>query len=449
MPLDTSIYSMIRPQAAAPDPMEQYGKVMSLKNMMGQQDLQGLQMQQARQGIADDLVVRDAYKNSGGDPKALRAALASGGQFKAVQAFDKNQLETDTAQAKLAQTRQEVLAKSLSINRDLLAGVNDPQQAAQWVMAGFNDPVLSPLLQRVGSPQELIARIPQDPQGFQTWKMQNGLGIEKMLEMTAPKVDFKNTGKEMVPVQTNPLAPGFSNAPIGMTTTPGEDMTNQRTISEGVLNRGMTARGQNMTDARARETMEQGKWSSDLERGLQVNSATGETRPIVAGGVPLGQKEKPVSESQGKAQMFGTRAAEAHKILGDLEGDGSRVGLSLKQSMENAPLVGGALGAVGNTFLGKNSQQIDQAQRNFLNAVLRQESGAVIGPSEFESGKKQYFPQVGDSKETIEQKRKNRESVVEGFKISAGKEAGKRIEAVPRPVGSQKADGKIKFLGFE
>ncbi len=65
-------------------------------------------------------------------------------------------------------------------------------------------------------------------------------------------------------------------------------------------------------------------------------------------------------------------------------------------------------------------QQQEQAERNFLNAVLRRESGAVISPTEFSEGSKQYFPRFGDSKEVLEQKRRNRELVAESFKNLAG-----------------------------
>lgn len=53
-------------------------------------------------------------------------------------------------------------------------------------------------------------------------------------------------------------------------------------------------------------------------------------------------------------------------------------------------------------------KQQDQAERNFINAVLRRESGAAIAPSEFESARLQYFPQPGDSKAVLAQKRQNR-----------------------------------------
>lgn len=67
-------------------------------------------------------------------------------------------------------------------------------------------------------------------------------------------------------------------------------------------------------------------------------------------------------------------------------------------------------------------QQYEQAQRNFVNAVLRQESWAAIAPSEFTSAAKQYFPATWDSVETLDQKRANREQVIENMYRSAWKD---------------------------
>jgi len=67
-------------------------------------------------------------------------------------------------------------------------------------------------------------------------------------------------------------------------------------------------------------------------------------------------------------------------------------------------------------FLKSNDrQQFEQAQRNFVNAVLRQESGAVIADSEFDNAAKQYFPATWDTEDTIEQKRANREQVIQNM----------------------------------
>ena len=65
------------------------------------------------------------------------------------------------------------------------------------------------------------------------------------------------------------------------------------------------------------------------------------------------------------------------------------------------------------------NQKAEQAQRNFVNAILRQESGAVISPVEFENAKKQYFPSVGDSEEVKKQKAENRRVAIESIRNNA------------------------------
>jgi hypothetical protein len=131
-------------------------------------------------------------------------------------------------------------------------------------------------------------------------------------------------------------------------------------------------------------------------------------------------RERPITEYQGKNALYGTRAQEADTALLALEDRISTTGLAVKQAVQNVPLVGGALGAAGNVMLSKDQQRVEQAQRNFVNAVLRQESGAVISDQEFENAKKQYFPQPGDKPEVLAQKRKNRKTAIEGFKRIAG-----------------------------
>lgn len=61
-----------------------------------------------------------------------------------------------------------------------------------------------------------------------------------------------------------------------------------------------------------------------------------------------------------------------------------------------------------------------QYQRNFINATLREESGAAIAQSEFDNAQAQYFPQVGDSPEILQQKKRNREIKQATYKAEAG-----------------------------
>lgn len=62
----------------------------------------------------------------------------------------------------------------------------------------------------------------------------------------------------------------------------------------------------------------------------------------------------------------------------------------------------------------------EQAERNFVNAVLRRESGSAISNSEFESAAKQYFPQPGDTPAILKQKKQNRELAIAGLQAEAG-----------------------------
>jgi hypothetical protein len=61
-----------------------------------------------------------------------------------------------------------------------------------------------------------------------------------------------------------------------------------------------------------------------------------------------------------------------------------------------------------------------QAERNFVNSVLRRESGAAISPTEFENATKQYFPRPGDSEEVLLQKKANRDLTAQNLINESG-----------------------------
>ncbi len=61
-----------------------------------------------------------------------------------------------------------------------------------------------------------------------------------------------------------------------------------------------------------------------------------------------------------------------------------------------------------------------QSERNFINAVLRRESGAAISPEEFIQARLQYIPQPGDKPPVLAEKAKNRETVLAGMIREAG-----------------------------
>lgn len=179
------------------------------------------------------------------------------------------------------------------------------------------------------------------------------------------------------------------------------------------------------------------RWKSDGTLEFVSGGPADPRAKIGADGMPK------LTESQGRANLFQSRAAEADQIMSGLEGKYSPLAINAKQGAGRVWGVGGALESVGNVMLPENAQKVEQSQRDFVNAVLRQESGAVISPSEFDNAQKQYFPQPGDSKAVIEQKRKNRQTAIQGLRVMAGP------AATQGNVQPQAPTGGATFLGFE
>lgn len=126
--------------------------------------------------------------------------------------------------------------------------------------------------------------------------------------------------------------------------------------------------------------------------------------PIVIG------NPKP-SDAAMNAALYADRMAKSDEIITDLE----RAGTSYQDAAASQVPLG-----IGNYLISDDYRQLEQAQRDFVNATLRRESGAVISPQEFENAKKQYFPQPGDDPKTIEQKRENRQTAIDGIARAAG-----------------------------
>lgn len=129
---------------------------------------------------------------------------------------------------------------------------------------------------------------------------------------------------------------------------------------------------------------------------------------------------KPLTESQGKAAGFGLRAESADAIIRSVGSGGDVQPGLIKRAAESVPFVGNALGTMANVTQSEDQQKVEQAQRNFINAVLRRESGAVISTEDFDNARKQYFPQPGDHPGTIAQKLENRQAVIASLKTESG-----------------------------
>ena len=138
-------------------------------------------------------------------------------------------------------------------------------------------------------------------------------------------------------------------------------------------------------------------------RELQVGGGQTPANPFATGGK--------LTDVQAKDGLFAGRMLGAEKVLREVE----NVGTDWVERRR-----GDISDKTGYNIRGKTYQKFDQAQRDFINATLRRESGAMIRPDEFDNANKQYFPMPGDTAEVIAQKRRNREQAIRGIAAGAG-----------------------------
>lgn len=165
-----------------------------------------------------------------------------------------------------------------------------------------------------------------------------------------------------------------------------------------------------MPDGRVLLFNKQGQWKPVLD----TNGKPMISKPSVA--------DKPLNESQGNSLMYGKRMQTANKILENLESTNGTWDIKGGDVLARINPKGGS----------EDFKKYEQAKRNFINAVLRKESGAAIAESEFESANKQYFPQIGDSEAVIKQKAANRRQVTNTMLSNVGPkgEAAKKTKPV-------------------
>ena len=245
-------------------------------------------------------------------------------------------------------------------------------KTSQWLMQQPNGQAYVQLIEAGASPSTALSQYQSD--------------MKALAADAAPKIDYKVVDGKIAAINTKTGEVTFmgGGSPLSAVAKLADDLKNKR-ITQAEYEAGMA--------------------------GLAPSGMSLQTNPdgTVSFTQGAGQTAK-MTEGQGKASGFYNRANKADELLSGFEGQGTDL----------YGKVAGAIPLAGNYLQSPEYQQFDQAKRDFINAVMRNESGAVIGPDEFANAEQQYFPQPGDSPQVIEQKRKNRQSAVFGLKMSAG-----------------------------
>ncbi len=160
------------------------------------------------------------------------------------------------------------------------------------------------------------------------------------------------------------------------------------------------------------------------------------TQQAIKGGIaPKGGGEKALTEVQGNATAFGMRMKDATSTINKLEASGEvDPSGALVRMSGGSGLLDVAPNAVAGAMNPK-AQVYKQAQKNWVTANLRKESGAAIPVAEMKEEIAKWFPQMGDSPEVIAEKRASREVAERAM----GAQAGRGEQTIANDPGGNRA----------
>lgn len=385
--IDPSIALNIRPPQIE-NPMNALARVMQIKGLQQDAELGRFNMEEKRRSVDENNRLNALFSSAVGpdgrlDRNRLLTGAAKGGLGSRIPGLQKQFLEQDKEQAELDTKKMEVASKRVDMMGQTLGFVLQNPTLENAVAA------INHLVQNGAMPpekgQEALAKFQANPTpeaiaSFAELGFRAALSAKEQLA----KFETRNLGGTTDTLAIDPVT--------GQTRTVNSARNTQS--PDSVASTAVQIRGQNLSNDRARERL-----TFDKEKDARDRSPTGGK----------------MTESQAKANLFGSRMSEAHRVLTELEGKYNPMAVNAKMTAAEAPLVGGAAGFVGNLMLSDEGQMAEQAMRDFINAVLRRESGAVISEPEFANAKKQYFPQPGDSEAVLAQKRRNRETAIRGM----------------------------------
>lgn len=180
--------------------------------------------------------------------------------------------------------------------------------------------------------------------------------------------------------------------------------------------------------------------------GTKAPSGTSLTVDPATGAVSFSQGNLKLTEGQSKDTVYVTRATGALPIID-----------SLGEALTNLPQsVAGKTPIVGNYAKSPKFQQAEQAGKEFLQAILRKDTGAAITPAETSEYGSVYLPAPGDSPELLLQKKASRTRAVRAIAagmppaaiLAAEKASGQKVPENPAgapPQGASSAPGGATF----
>jgi len=111
-----------------------------------------------------------------------------------------------------AERRRKAAVEKTAMFRDRILRAPTPQAARELVRMQHSDPDLGPVMQQLGSLDQDLADIPDDPTGFESWRQREAMGAAEFIKSQASERGFQDLLKRVRGGQQGAAAPA---APSG------------------------------------------------------------------------------------------------------------------------------------------------------------------------------------------------------------------------------------------
>lgn len=390
------------------NPVNQLAKVLQIKDMQQGQQMNALKMDEYRRSVEDGAALRSELSAPGANPYDV---LLKRGKVKEATEFAKGKADIGKTEAETKYKQIEAAHKRVDLAGQTMGWLrqNPSLQNAQLVV----DHLVRNGGMEPAEGQGLLAQLQANPQGiaqFAEMTFRSALAAKDQL----PKFETRNTGGTTDTLKIDPVS-----GQVGVASSVRNTQSPDNAASVAA-----TMRGQNMTDARAREgnNIQREAARTQIvetpEGVMLIDKGTGQARPATAGGRPLPGKPSAGMEKE----LVGIRQQGAI-IDGAIRAvDATPKAFSLGRGMATMA------GAVPESLAGRMDSDAERQARSYVfnnvSKVINERAGAAQSAQEL-ARLRSFLPAETDNAAQIKSK-------LQAFKTYLGDmEQGTRGKTAP------------------
>jgi hypothetical protein len=179
------------------------------------------------------------------------------------------------------------------------------------------------------------------------------------------------------------------------------------------------------------------QWDAKYQEQRNKLLASGDRMAAHQLDVDYAKAKTSMNEQQSNAATYADRMNLSEPILNDPTKIAAYADPIQAAKAKYAPLTS----VFGNYLNNDAYNSFDQAQKDFITAKLRKESGAAINAGEFAADEKTFLPRASDSPEVKQQKIAAREAIRKGLARAAGPAYEPTIVNTPTPAAPYTSGG--------